>query len=187
MHDRIMATITIIDNKSTLEVLQAALAEHDRNYQTAIATLEYEAPIVHSLRNSIAALKGEKLEPGSGFWQPIVLRTPLPPNVSVSSTGLPIQPLPSRKPEYASMTIIEAIQRVLVQSAKDYLHADELVREIYEPTTDNDIFYRIKRTVVSEAIRGLRKGLFVRGSEKNTFGRGLMNRNGHKEEKRPTL
>jgi hypothetical protein len=175
-------------NKDTLETLQSALAEHDLIYRNAVAMLEREGPIVHSLRNAIAALKGEKLDATPVFWKypGVLLRTPISGG-SVSSTGLPIQPLPNRKPEYASITIIEAIQRVLVQSVKDYVHADELVREIYESTSDNDIFYRIKRTVVSEAIRGIRKGLFVRGSEKNTFGRGLMNGNGHKEEKRPTL
>jgi hypothetical protein len=170
----------------TMDILESALSEHQAAYDAALRTLQRESPIVRSLRNAIAALKGQKTDLPDPFWKTIFVNG-TPTTIRESSTGLPIQPLPNRKPEYASMTIIEAIQRVLVQSAKDYLHADELVREIYEPTSDNDIFYRIKRTVVSEAIRGMRKGLFVRGSEKNTFGRGLMNGNGHKEEKRPTL
>jgi hypothetical protein len=175
----------------TVETLESALSKHQAMYDSALQTLRREVPIVQSLRNAIAALKGQKIDVTPPHWKLISLTSSIAStdrtNLRESSTGLPIQPLPNRKPEYASMTIIEAIQRVLVQSVKDYLHADELVREIYEPTSDNDIFYRIKRTVVSEAIRGIKKGLFVRGSEKNTFGRGLMNGNGHREEKRPTL
>ena len=182
-----MKAVNILDNKDTIEVLQSALAEHDLIYRNALATMEHEAPIVHSLKTAIAALKGEKINPPNlSFWKSVLARTQPVGGSVLSSNGLPIQPLPSRKPEYAAMTILNAIQDVLAHSAKDFVHADDLVKAIYEPTNDNDIFYRIKRTIVSEAIRGMKKGQFVRGPEKNTFGLGLMT-NGHKKDERPTL
>ena len=50
------------------------------------------------------------------------------------------------------MTIMASLQKVLAKFPGSFTTQDELVKEIYEPTVDNDIFYRIKRTLVSELL-----------------------------------
>jgi hypothetical protein len=170
--------------KENLEMLQTLLAEHDRVFRLAVETVNRERPIVFSLKNAIAALKGERIS--TLPWGTAIFRHSPGESVSVGTSGLAIQPLPGRKSEFANMTIMASLQKVLAKKPGEFVHADELVKEIYEPTEDNDIFYRIKRTLVSELLRGMKKALFVRGPGKNTFGLGLV-RNGTQKEGRPTL
>ncbi len=169
--------------KESLDVLQALLAEHERTLSIGLETVDRERPIVFTLKNAIAALKGERISATFGFsFTHKSAGEPL----NVGTSGLAIQPLPGRKPEFANMTIMNSLEKVLAKRQGEFVHADHLVKEIYEPTGDNDVFYRIKRTLVSELLRGMKKGLFVRGPGKNTFGSGLM-ANGHKKDVRPTL
>lgn len=95
---------------------------------------------------------------------------------TIAQGGSPVlQSMPARKPEYAEMTILGSIRKALQQHGDhEFLHVDEIVKEIYLPISDNDQFYRVKRTVVSETIRGMKKHLFRRHPMKaNTFGLGL--------------
>jgi hypothetical protein len=82
------------------------------------------------------------------------------------------QPIPHRKLEYLDGTILMAIERVLerLKGEHEFVHVDDLVKEIYVPISDNDQFYRVKRTLVSEIIRGMKKNLFTRGPKPNSFG-----------------
>ncbi len=173
-----------VEKKEALEVLQALLAENEQKLGDAVRVVNETRPVVFSLRNTISALKGQKM---AGQGVQFLYNTDFSEwLVNRGASGLPIQPLPSRKPEFANMTIMASLQAVLAKRPGEFVHADELVKAIYEPTEDNDIFYRIKRTLVSEILRGIKKGLFVRGPGKNTFGAGLMT-NGKQKEGRPTL
>lgn len=171
--------------KERVTILQELLTEHEQILKNAVQTANHARPIVVSLRNAIAALKGEKV-PLSGFQFIFNRSDTASGSINLGSSGLAIQPLPGRKPEFANMTIMASLQRFLAAKPGEFVHADQLVKEIYEPTEDNDIFYRIKRTLVSEVLRGMKKGLFVRGPGKNTFGVGLMT-NGKQKEGRPQL
>jgi hypothetical protein len=69
------------------------------------------------------------------------------------------------------MTIVKSAEVAISKLAGTGVpvHVDRIVREIYEPIPHKDVFYRIKRTVVSEIIRGMTKSLFFRGDRPNTF------------------
>ena len=145
-----------------IALIEKMLADHEQHLQEANETVRRETPIVANLRQTLEALKvSAGLAPTPA---PVLTRT-------TGQTGTVSQPLPAKKPEYAELTIVGAIQHAFQKwPDRVFVHVDELVREIYEPIVDNDQFYRVKRTIVSETIRGISKGLFERGQGKNTFG-----------------
>lgn len=141
-------------SRDQIGLLKEILEQHKRVFDEAVSTARREQPIVASLEAAIAALENQDQhhtdEAGSGHVSPAI---------------------PLRKPEYASMTIIASIQKALAKHGTGViLHADDIIKEIYLPITDNDQFYRIKRTIVSEVIRGVDKRMFRRGPHPNTFG-----------------
>lgn len=143
-----------------IQALESMLALHQHQLAEGQAILNREMPIVVSLRNTIAAMK--RLE--AGPEAPVEA-------ANQPSPDLTSQTMPRRKAEYAQMTIVDSIRHALSKWTEDYVHVDQIVREIYLPIADNDQFYRVKRTVVSETIRGMDKGLFKRDPNKaNTFG-----------------
>lgn len=142
-----------------IQQLEEVLKAHEKAWKDALAVVQREQPIVESLQNAIQALKGEA-----------AVATPLPSNGRPQAIQ---KPAPTRKHEYLDLTAIEAIHKALLKLSTPFgrtPHIDRVVDEIYNPIPDRDVFYRIKRTLVSEAIRGMKKGLFVRGKKPNTFG-----------------
>jgi hypothetical protein len=136
-----------------VHMLEAMLAEHERALNDAFAIVNREEPIVASLKAAILALTGT------------VTAKPI---ASASGNGAG---LPPKKLEYREMALIPAMQRALGKIASSgYAHVNDIVAEIYTPIADKDMFVRVKRNCVSELIRASRKGLFVRGDAKNSFG-----------------
>ena len=157
-------------------MLAAMLAVHEKAFEQAIAIARREDPIVTSLRRAIAALMGESRQPqalAANGTSPAVA-----PVVDEQHRAASLRNLeqtqsstPTRKAEYTQSTIIAAMHRAFEKIAPTgFIHIDKIVNEVYHPIEDRDVFYRIKRTLVSEIIRGMKKGLFVRGREPNTFG-----------------
>jgi hypothetical protein len=140
--------------------LREVLQDHEKVLQQALVIVRREQPIVQSLQAAIVAIRGEVIPTGSG---------------AAATNGAPttVQSLaPTRKHEYTDMTAIGAIQKALnkITTPGTAVHIDRVAEEIYNPIPDRDVFYRIKRTLVSEAIRGMKKDLFFRGKKPNTFG-----------------
>lgn len=145
-------------------LLTAILAQHESVLEEARITVRKEEPIVANLRRTLAALTGEEpleLEQGSAGSSPSIPVS----LVDLNSTNV------TRKPQYLSMTIVKSAAVAIGQlaGAGVPIHVDRIIREIYEPIPNKDLFYRIKRTVVSEIIRGMTKNLFFRGNGPNTF------------------
>lgn len=156
-------------------MLGAMLAVHEKAFEQAIAIARREDPIVTSLRRAIAALMGESPQAqtatANGTSHAVSPAVDEQHRVASLRTLEQIQSsVPTRKAEYAQSTIIAAMHRAFEKIAPvGFVHIDKIVNEVYHPIQDRDVFYRIKRTLVSEIIRGMKKGLFVRGREPNTF------------------
>jgi hypothetical protein len=144
--------------QAQIELLKQMLAEHQGTLDAAKAIVHREYPIVSNLEATITSLEGRNAK---SHDQQVEVKT---------SEEFPAsKPVPARKPEYAGMTIIGSIQRALEKRPEPFLHVDEIVKDIYEPIADSAQFYRVKRTVVSELLRG--EDRFKRDtSKKNTFG-----------------
>lgn len=144
-----------------IELLKQMRATHKAMLDDAIEIVDRERPIVASLEAAIRALLGEAAEQTAPTTR-LVLH---------SMSPLFTQPMPERNPEYQGITIMEAVQRALQKIGKEYAHVDEIIREAYAPISDSGQFYRVKRTLVSEILRGIRKGLFKREeAARNSFG-----------------
>jgi hypothetical protein len=164
-----------------IDVLRGMLAEHQKLLEAAVREMERERPIVISLRDALAALTGEPLSHILQHGEASVSHV-VPSGTVTTTTGRVVQEIPGRKSEYAKMTIIDALRVGLQKQKEKFAHVDVLMNEVYLPIRDNDQFYRVKRTVVSELIRGMSKGIFVRNpNAKNSFGLAPQ------PEKRPTL
>ncbi len=140
-------------------LLGEMLSEHEKKLREAVVIFNREEAIVSNLRRTIAALMGEN-EPSSVVDTGTEARIVMPTDT------------PSRKGEYANLTIVASAQRALSRLVppNGFAHVDQIVQEVYDPIPHKDVFYRIKRTVVSELIRGMDKGLFRRGDRPNSFG-----------------
>ena len=146
--------------KQQLATLKEIWAEHKRRLDDAAAVCHHEQPIVRALELSMSALEATNAAP--------LAEEP-------KSEVQPEQPkTPARKDEYAKLTHIQSVRLALEMLAPNIgqtVHVDALVREIYEPISNNDVFYRVKRTIVSEIIRAMNtKHMFRRGETPNTFG-----------------
>jgi hypothetical protein len=157
-------------------MLGAMLVVHEKALEQALAVANREEPIVSSLRRAIAALMGEAPQGhlvttnGANLQSSFIVDGQH--RMAALRTIHQVQSsVPTRKAEYAQSTIIEAMHRAFEKIAPTgFVHIDKIVDEVYNPIEDRDVFYRIKRTLVSEVIRGMKKGLFVRGPEPNAFG-----------------
>ena len=162
--------------------LGTMLAEHEKVLQDAYEIVKREQPIVENLRRTVASLMGKPPKDSWGFV-PAALDRYQPSRATTflinqnPSQGAP-EAVPKRKPEYAQLTHIQSVVKAMVALVPDGtpIHVDEIVRETYFPIPDRDVFYRIKRTVVSEILRGMEKHLFARGKKPNTFGLVLRNK-----------
>jgi hypothetical protein len=153
-------------NERQARLLGEILAQHESILKQAKITVQREEPIVIGLRRTLAALMGEEPAQPEQAFAGSGPETPLfPSNLEINSTSV------TRKPQYLSMTIVKSAEVAIgkLAGAGVPIHVDRIVREIYEPIPHKDVFYRIKRTVVSELIRGMVKNQFFRGTTPNTF------------------
>jgi hypothetical protein len=158
-------------------MLAAMLEVHEKALEQAIATVRREEPIVTSLRRAIAALMEEspyaqaRITNGTNQASFHIIPDGAHRAAAIHALQQNESGIPTRKAEYADRTIIEAMHKAFVKIAPTgFIHIDRIVDEVYNPIEHRDVFYRIKRTLVSEIIRGMKKGLFVRGRAPNTFG-----------------
>lgn len=157
-------------------MLGAMLALHEKTLEQALAVANREEPIVSSLRRAIAALMGESPQTHVVTTNSVNLQGSFVVDGQHRVAALRrLQQIqssaPTRKAEYAQKTIIAGMRRAFEKIAPTgFVHVDKIVSEMYNPIEDRDVFYRIKRTLVSELIRGMKTGLFVRGTGANTFG-----------------
>ena len=62
--------------------------------------------------------------------------------------------IPKKKPQYSETTLIKSAQIASEKLTRpgEFIHVDNIIQEVYEPIPHRDVFYRIKRTMVSELI-----------------------------------
>lgn len=168
--------MTTTRQEDELAILQRMRDQHRAILSEAEKTIRRERPLVAALDDAMDAIKGKlpHQPPTLARWATLgnfsnrAVVTEQSSNIeSRNGTSEPVKAI-RRQPQYADTTIIAAIKSVL-DSAKHYMHADELVAAIYEPVPQ-DQFLQVKRTIVSEVIRGMGKGWFKRGAKPNTFG-----------------
>lgn len=134
--------------------LRQLYQQYEAEYETTLKRLNELAPVMTNLRGLIGAFDSEAA--GASHREE---RTPQPPP--------PVGAMPMRKPQYRAMTVIEAAQQILDQKGTP-MHADEIVRAIYEIRSPQG-FTAAKRSVVSELIRGTKRGVFRRARGANRF------------------
>src|SRR5580704_13952250 len=101
--------------REQINLLREILEQHKRVLEEAVSITQREQPVVASLEAAIAALENRTQ------YQAI----------SVEVGGHVSQPIPPRKPEYASMTIIASIQKALGKHGNNVvLHADDIIKEV---------------------------------------------------------
>jgi hypothetical protein len=162
-------------------VLGRMLAEHEKALQDAVGIVKREQPIVENLRRTVASLMGR---PPKSEWAEYTSRYSTVSSILHNGGGKEETPIaaqdsiPKRKPEYGELTHIQSVLKAMQALVPDgsAIHVDQIVRETYFPIPNRDVFYRIKRTVVSEILRGMGKHLFVRGKKPNTFALDLKNK-----------
>jgi hypothetical protein len=76
-----------------------------------------------------------------------------PPAEAPRTFGAPVRKF-ERQPQYEKLSTAEAIRSILAERGPT--HADDLAREIFKTNAFN--FQKIKSTVVSEAVRGMKNG-----------------------------
>lgn len=148
-------------NQDHASMLREMLRDHEERLDRARATVQQEEPVVASLKAAIAAL-----DPNA----PKDRRT----LVAVGAGGImdATPPMPERMPGFTDLTHAEAAKLALTQLCKagETRHVDAIITAIYGTIPNADLFYRVKRTLVSEILRNMKKGMFVRGPKPNTFG-----------------
>ncbi len=157
-----------------LATLQKMRDEHRTTLSEAEKTIRRERPLVAALDQAIDALKGRNSQFGSfgaatvaTFHRNLQTLKDIQNRAALKAESEATKPV-RRQPQFSDISIIAAIKSVL-DGAKRYMHADELVLAVYEPVPKSE-FLRVKRTIVSEVLRGIKKGWFKRGAKPNTFG-----------------
>jgi hypothetical protein len=142
-----------------IEVLEQLLKQYEPEFQKAQETAQRLAPIITNLRMLIASLGGgtvPRYEIANGESR----RDP--------TTGVG---MPPRRDFYATIPTIEAARQVLMKAGGGPMHVDDMIGQMFEVNKDDSAqFLRVKRTLVSELIRGMKRGIFEREpKKKNTF------------------
>ena len=146
-------------NEAQIEVLEGLLKQYEPEYQKAQQTVQRLSPIIEHLRALIVSLGGgttPRYEIAGGEAR----RDP--------TTGVG---MPPRRDFYATMPTIEAARQILVKAGGGPMHVDDMIAQMFEVSKENPAqFMRVKRTLVSELIRGMKRGTFAREpNKKNTF------------------
>jgi hypothetical protein len=150
------------EKQEQVDMLRQVLAVHVARLNEGMAMVREAEPVVSALQAAIKAI-----EQKAAAVTPVAIFTP-EGTVKLTSAAAP-----ARKHEYANLTHIESAKLALTKLVRpgETTHVDNIVREIYNPFQDNDLFYRVKRIVVSEIIRAMSKHrTFKRGKKPNTFG-----------------
>ena len=125
-----------------IKVLQEMLAEHEHRLEEAQEIVKREEPICHHLRHLIGSMK-----PGA------------PVQASQEGASPGGNPL-TRKPEFATGSLLDAVERILAGS-KQAIHADDLTKRIFV-LRDKSELARAKNALVSDMVRGVKRGRFRR-------------------------
>ena len=143
---------------SQIEMLEQLLRQYEPECQKAQQTVQQLSPVIEHLRSLIVSLGGGTT-PRYEIAHGEARRDP--------TTGVG---MPPRRDFYATMPTIEAARQVLLRAGGP-MHVDEMIAQMFEVSKEDTVqFMRVKRTLVSELIRGMKRGTFAREpNKKNTF------------------
>lgn len=142
-----------------LKVLEQLLKQYEPEFQKAQETAQRLAPIIEHLRMLITSLGGGTVP----RWEIAEGESRRDPTTGVG--------MPPRRDFYTGMSTIEAARQVLAKVGGGPMHVDDMIAQMFEVKKEDAVqFARVKRTLVSEVIRGMKRGIFEREpKKKNTF------------------
>ena len=155
-----------MNTEQHLDWLRSKLTEFESDLADAERTVAILRPAVNSLRSTIEALSTDGRKPLQSEKLFEISKDENKAPIVQDMLGKPFMPgnknpeMPKRRPLFAQITLLDAAQRLITNSAKP-LHANVVAEAIFE-IHDSRELKLAKRSVASELYRGAKKGLWMK-------------------------